>query len=244
MIPVYSFVPSPPPYRVARSRSSWSRSASPPQKCNEELWEPRPGTGGNGGYFRYTPLRGRGQLLLTGCLKAVEGRAEVTAPRDALVTVFSAPCYVIAVSRLSAAGAGAARNRGPRLPPPQVRPSPSHLSPLFSMLLISSSVFRCSESAVRIPVPPLRFRPRGCHTNPSGGKGGLVPSSWRPRGCFSPGHVIPQGAGVRDSKEEGMLVDPDERGLGRQPGLSKRVGRSNTEVGRPEGVELGIVFGV
>lgn len=81
---------------------------------------------------------------------------------------------------------------------------------------------------MRVPVPPLRFGPHGCHTNPSGGRGGLVPSSWRRRGCFSPGHVVPQGAGVRDSKEEGILVDPDERGLGRQPGLSKRVGRSNT----------------
>lgn len=221
-------MPPPPPYRVALSPSSWSRGAAPAQKCNREPWEPRPGTGGNRGNFRYTPLRGRGLMLLTECLKPVEGRAEVTASRDALVTGFSAPDYVIALSRLSAAGAGAARNRGHGLPPPQVRPSPSHPSPLSSMLLISSFLFRCSENAVRVPVPPLRFGPHGCHTNPSGGRGGLVPSSWRRRGCFSPGHVVPQGAGVRDSKEEGILVDPDERGLGRQPGLSKRVGRSNT----------------
>lgn len=57
-------------------------------------------------------------MLLTECLKPVEGRAEVTASRDALVTGFSAPDYVIALSRLSAAGAGAARNPRARVAAP------------------------------------------------------------------------------------------------------------------------------
>lgn len=64
---------------------------------------------------------------------------------------------------------------GLRLPPPQVRPSPQPSS-LFSELLLSSCPFGCSESAARVPLPPLLFGPRDCHTNPSevGGSGAIV----------------------------------------------------------------------
>lgn len=123
------------------------------------------------------------------------------------------PSYVIAVSPLSAASAGAARDRGT----PVTAPSGkvfffSRFAPFFRALL-SSPALRCCESAARLPLPPVPFGPCGCRT-PSRGRGCLVPSSWRRKGCF----LLP---GPPGSSERWWPWLPERR---RSAGWSARAG--------------------
>lgn len=87
------------------------------------------------------------------------------------------PSHVIVLSRGSAARAGAARNRGSWLPPPQVRPSPCQPSPFFSELLLSSSPSRCSESPARVQCLFCGSEPAVAILSPvgvAGGSGAIV----------------------------------------------------------------------
>lgn len=89
------------------------------------------------------------------------------AARAALVTAFSAPRYVIALSPGSAARAGAARDRGAPVAAPSGKAFSSAFAPPFSELLLSSCPFRCSESAARVPLLPLFFGPRNSILTPA-----------------------------------------------------------------------------
>lgn len=137
-------------YSVPPSSSSPSRSVSimldstavlgSPEVQRVATSKPRPGSGGSRADFRRTPLQGAGTGERRGQLDAREGRAEVSTHGSlvaALVTAFSAPRRVIAPSPLSAASAGATRDRGSRLPPPQVRLFPPRSVPFFPSPLFS-----------------------------------------------------------------------------------------------------------
>lgn len=121
------------------------------------------------------------------------------AARAALVTAFSAPRYVIALSPGSAARAGAARDRGALVAAPSGKAVSSAFAPLFpsSFCLLALFValralrgFHCflCFSDPAIPYQLQRDRRVWCHRLGHGA------------GIYRfLGHMVPQGAGIRDS---------------------------------------------